>query len=91
VATSGFNPKTLLFFPSFFPQFISTDARWSVNAQYLALAASFVVLFVAGVASMALFSQRLSHWLRRPTRVRALNRLMGGLLAGMGAMMAGWG
>lgn len=91
VATSGFNPKTLLFFPSFFPQFIGTDARWSVNEQYLALAASFVVLFVAGVASMALFSQRLSHWLRRPTRVRALNRLMGGLLAGMGAMMAGWG
>ncbi|MEK6420313.1 MAG: LysE family translocator [Burkholderia gladioli] len=91
VATSGFNPKTLLFFPSFFPQFISTEARWSVNEQYLVLAASFVVLFVAGVASMALFSQRLSHWLRRPTRVRALNRLMGGLLAGMGAMMAGWG
>ncbi|WP_246794175.1 LysE family translocator [Burkholderia perseverans] len=91
VATSGFNPKTLLFFPSFFPQFISSDAHWSVNQQYLLLAVTFALLFAGGVASMALFSQRLSRLLRRPTRVRALNRLMGGLLAGMGAMMAGWG
>ncbi len=91
LATSGFNPKTLLFFPSFFPQFISSEASWSVNQQYLVLAATFALLFALGVASMALFSQRLSRLLQRPTRVRALNRLMGGLLAGMGAMMAGWG
>ncbi|WP_186098950.1 LysE family translocator [Burkholderia gladioli] len=91
LATSGFNPKTLLFFPSFFPQFISSEASWSVNQQYLVLAATFALLFALGVASMALFSQRLSRLLQRPSRVRALNRLMGGLLAGMGAMMAGWG
>lgn len=88
-ATSGLNPKTLLFFPSFFPQFMSADAGWSANRQYLLLAATFAFLFAGGVASMALFSHRLRHVLQRPRRMRAVNRLMGSLLVGMGAMMAG--
>lgn len=88
-ATSGLNPKTLLFFPSFFPQFISADASWSANRQYLVLAATFALLFAGGVASMALFSHRLRHVLQRPRRLRAVNRLMGSLLVSMGAMMAG--
>ncbi|KAB0642306.1 LysE family translocator [Burkholderia latens] len=90
VATSGLNPKTLLFFPSFFPQFIIADADWSLNAQFLLLAATFAVLFAGGVASMALFSHRLSRVLQRPARMRAMNRVTGGLLVGMGAIMAGW-
>jgi homoserine/homoserine lactone efflux protein len=88
-ATSGLNPKTLLFFPSFFPQFMRAGAHWSANRQYLLLAATFVVVFVLGVASMALFSHRLRHVLQRPKRARAVNRVMGSLLVGMGAMMAG--
>jgi threonine/homoserine/homoserine lactone efflux protein len=88
-ATSGLNPKTLLFFPSFFPQFMSADAPWSANRQYWLLAATFALLFAGGVASMALFSHRLRHVLQRPRRMRAVNRLMGSLLVGMGAMMAG--
>lgn len=88
-ATSGLNPKTLLFFPSFFPQFISADSAWSANHQYLVLAATFAVLFAGGVASMAMFSHRLRHLLQRPPRMRAMNRLMGSLLVGMGALLAG--
>lgn len=88
-ATSGLNPKTLLFFPSFFPQFISVGAHWSANRQYLVLAATFAVVFVLGMTSMALFSHRLRQVLQRPKRARAVNRLMGGLLVGMGAMLAG--
>ena len=90
VATSGLNPKTLLFFPSFFPQFIVPSADWSLNAQFLLLATSFALLFAGGIASMALFSHRLSHALRRPARMRAMNRVTGGLLVGMGAIMVGW-
>ncbi|MGU7780841.1 LysE family translocator [Burkholderia sp. PU8-34] len=90
LATSGLNPKTLLFFPSFFPQFISTNAEWSLNLQFLLLAATFALLFAGGVASMALFSHRLSRALQRPARMRAMNRVTGGLLVGMGAIMAGW-
>ncbi|OLL28036.1 lysine transporter LysE [Burkholderia sp. SRS-W-2-2016] len=90
-ATSGLNPKTLLFFPSFFPQFISTsmdDAHWSANQQYLLLASTFAVVFALGVASTAIFSHRLRTVLQRPARLRAVNRLMGTLLVGMGALMA---
>jgi threonine/homoserine/homoserine lactone efflux protein len=90
VATSGLNPKTLLFFPSFFPQFIHPDARLSLNGQYLLLAATFALLFAGGVASMALFSHRLSRTLQRPARMRAMNRVTGGLLVGMGTIMVGW-
>ncbi|OXJ31013.1 MULTISPECIES: LysE family translocator [Burkholderia] len=90
LATSGINPKTLLFFPSFFPQFISPSADWSLNQQYLLLATTFAVLFAGGVASMALFSHRLSRALQRPARMRAMNRVTGGLLVGMGAIMVGW-
>lgn len=86
----GLNPKTLLFFPSFFPQFIVPDADWSLNQQFLLLSATFAVLFAGGVASMALFSHRLSRALQRPARMRAMNRVTGGLLVGMGAIMAGW-
>jgi len=90
VATSGLNPKTLLFFPSFFPQFIVPNADWSLNAQFLLLATTFALLFAGGVASMALFSHRLSRALQRPARMRAMNRVTGGLLVGMGAIMVGW-
>jgi homoserine/homoserine lactone efflux protein len=90
-ATSGLNPKTLLFFPSFFPQFISASAgagQWSANQQYLLLSATFAVVFAMGVASTAVFSHRLRAVLQRPTQMRAVNRLMGSLLVGMGALMA---
>jgi homoserine/homoserine lactone efflux protein len=87
-ATSGLNPKTLLFFPSFFPQFINVESSWSPNQQYLVLAASFALVFAVGVASMAMFSHRLREVLLRPVRMRAVNRVMGGLLVGMGALMA---
>ncbi|CAB3646197.1 Homoserine/homoserine lactone efflux protein [Paraburkholderia sediminicola] len=90
-ATSGLNPKTLLFFPSFFPQFISApsdEVHWSANQQYLLLAATFALVFALGVASTAVFSHRLRTVLQRPKRLRAVNRLMGSLLVGMGALMA---
>jgi threonine/homoserine/homoserine lactone efflux protein len=90
-ATSGLNPKTPLFFPSFFPQFISApsnEAHWSANQQYLLLAVTFALVFALGVASTAMFSHRLRTVLQRPKRLRVVNRLMGSLLVGMGAMMA---
>lgn len=39
---------------------------------------------------MALFSHRLGSALQRPAGMRAMNRVTGGLLVGMGAVMAGW-
>lgn len=88
-ATSGLNPKTLLFFPSFFPQFMQADAAWRSNAQFGLLAASFALLFALGVAANALFSARLRAVLHHPLRLRWLNRVFGGALVAMGAALAG--
>ncbi|WP_409076721.1 hypothetical protein [Paraburkholderia sp. BL23I1N1] len=58
------------------------------------LLASLVLVYSPGpvnvltVASTAVFSHRLRTVLQRPKRLRAVNRLMGSLLVGMGALMA---
>jgi threonine/homoserine/homoserine lactone efflux protein len=87
-ATSGVNPKTLLFFPSFFPQFMRADAPWSPLTQFAVLAASFALLFVGGIITNALCSHPLRGWLHHPPRVRGMNRVLGSLLIVMGALMA---
>jgi threonine/homoserine/homoserine lactone efflux protein len=52
------------------------------------LAATFACVFALGVESAAIFSHRLRTVLQRPKRLRAVNRLMGSVLVGMGALMA---
>jgi hypothetical protein len=71
-----------LFFPSFFPQFLVPNADWSLNGQFLLLATTFALLFVGGMASMALLSHRLSRALQRPARMHAMNRVTGGCWSG---------
>jgi threonine/homoserine/homoserine lactone efflux protein len=46
------------------------------------------LVFALGGACTAIFSHRLRTVLQRPKRLRVVNRLMGGLLVGMGALMA---
>lgn len=88
-ATSGLNPKSLLFFPAFFPQFIQADAAWSQQTQFVLLAWSFALVFIAGVIFNALCSHKLRGWLGNPLRVRWSNRVLGSLLIAMGALLVG--
>ncbi|WP_408230587.1 MULTISPECIES: hypothetical protein [Paraburkholderia] len=67
---------------------VSNDWHWSANQQYLLLAATFACVFALGVASIAIFSHCLRRVLQTPKRLRVVNRLMGSLLVGMGALMA---
>lgn len=77
------NPKTLLFYGAFFPQFVTADhpAR-----QLWLMAATGLVLTLAIDSGWALLAARLSPFLRRHGRWRA--RLTGGVLIGAGAGMA---
>ncbi|MFO1136624.1 MAG: LysE family translocator [Rhodoblastus sp.] len=80
------NPKTLLFFGAFLPQFVTPgpDARF----QLALLAITFLTL-AAGLDSLwAVFAARFSRALRVEGRLR--NRLMGGALmtAGVGLALA---
>ncbi len=79
------NPKAILFFAAFFPQFINPNQSWP--AQFAILAATFVVCEFSVLSLCCVFAARLAPWLRRPGRARWFNRLSGGLFAGMGALL----
>ncbi|HXJ02122.1 MAG TPA: LysE family translocator [Micropepsaceae bacterium] len=78
------NPKTLLFFGAFLPQFVSPASP--LLPQLLILSASFLALAVMLDSSWALAAARLRFLLSGNGRLR--NRLSGGLLIGAGLGLA---
>jgi homoserine/homoserine lactone efflux protein len=78
------NPKTLLFYGAFFPQFVS--AAHAFLPQVALLSATFVVIAVLVDGSWALAAARARHLLA--TRGRLRNRIAGGMLIGAGAVLA---
>ena len=81
------NPKAIVFFLAFTPQFIRPDRP--LAPQYAALAATVVVV---DVLVMWFFFAVAARGLRRLTRStsgqRRLNRIFGGLFVGVGAVLA---
>jgi threonine/homoserine/homoserine lactone efflux protein len=78
------NPKTLLFYGAFLPQFITPGP--TAADQLLVLAATFLVVAVVLDSAWALLAGRLRALLL--THVRLRNRLTGGLLMGAGLGLA---
>jgi threonine/homoserine/homoserine lactone efflux protein len=79
------NPKALLFFSAFFPQFI--DPNTDGGSQFAILATTFVVMEFSVLSLCCAFAARLAPWLRKPGRARWFNRASGSLFAGMGALL----
>lgn len=69
------NPKALLFFTAFFPQFI--DAASPQLPQFAVLGGTFVCFELFWLMFYAAFASRLSPWLRAKGRAKAFNRLSG--------------
>ena len=78
------NPKTLLFFGAFFPQFVSP--AHDVRMQLLLLSLTFVALAVVLDSLWAILAGRARGFLAARGRLR--NRLSGGLLIGCGVGLA---
>ena len=78
------NPKTLLFYGAFFPQFVA--AGRPVATQVALLAATFLALAIALDSGWALAAGRARKLLAGRGRLR--NRLSGGLLIGAGLGLA---
>lgn len=74
------NPKTLLFFAAFLPQFI--DPARSLFVQFAIMAGTFAVIEIATEFVIATMAQRISPWLARVGR--RFNRACGGLFAAIG-------
>lgn len=90
IVTRGFlvsltNPKTLLFYAAFLPQFVSAD-RGAATDQLLLLSVTFLVVAVLLDAGWALLAGRLRFLMQARARLR--NRLTGGLLMGAGVGLA---
>jgi threonine/homoserine/homoserine lactone efflux protein len=78
------NPKTLLFYGAFFPQFMTPKA--DAFGQSLILSATFLTLAVALDSTWALAAGRARSVLRNGSRLP--NRIAGGLLIGAGLGLA---
>ena len=78
------NPKTILFFTTFLPQFMVPEA--ALLPQFLVLAATLVVAELAVEWGLAAAAGRLAPWL--VARARVFNRLTGGAFIAIGAMVA---
>lgn len=83
---TALNPKGIVFFVAFVPQFI--DPARGFVAQAAILVATFVTLAAANAAAYAALAARLSGAVRRPGLRRALNRMGGAVLVGAGFAVA---
>lgn len=75
---SSTNPKSLVFFAAFFPQFI--DPAGDVTAQLLLLTLTFQAVFTGGVATYGLVAARLGRFTERVAVARVRNRVLAVLL-----------
>lgn len=87
-AVTALNPKGIIFFVVFVPQFLTpTEPFWT---QALILEATFVTLDVLNVTLFALLASAARQRLSKPRVQRIVNRTGGSLLIGAGALSAGW-
>lgn len=85
-AVTATNPKSILFFIAFAPQFLDPGA--DAPPQMIAMVATFVGLAAANVAVYVLLADRLRRRLTAPGAMRLVNRIGGGALMGMGVLTA---
>ena len=83
---SATNPKTLLFYAAFLPQFV--DPARAPLAQLLLMSATFLALATLLDGGYDLLSGRLRRLFRGQRRARLRNRLTGSLLIGAGLGLA---
>jgi threonine/homoserine/homoserine lactone efflux protein len=89
IALRGFlisltNPKTLLFYGAFFPQFLTSDA--AIGPQVAVLSLTFFIIAAGLDGAWALLAGRVRGVLAMRGRLR--NRLSGGFLIGAGIGLA---
>ncbi len=80
------NPKTILFYAAFFPQFI--DAEKPLGPQLVIMCVTFAVIAFILDNGYAIMAGRVRRWLGGAEQGRIRNRITGGLLMLTGAGLA---
>ena len=80
------NPKGIVFMLAVLPQFI--DPGQPQLLQYLICGATLVCTDLVAMTAYTGFASRILRLLRQPGQIRWMNRTFGGLLVGMGALLA---
>ncbi len=66
------NPKAILIFTAFLPQFVDITAN--VSEQFLVLGITFLVLELFAIAIYAMFGIYLRHWFSKPEMAKLFNK-----------------
>ena len=77
------NPKAILFFAAFLPQFL--DPHRSLFLQFIIMASTFAAIEIATEFFIASMANRISPWLRRVGR--RFNQVCGGLFMAIGVAL----
>ncbi|HGY2301692.1 TPA: LysE family translocator, partial [Pseudomonas putida] len=84
------NPKAILIFTAFLPQFVTVGSATPVSEQFLWLGALFLLLEWAAIALYAGLGAYMQRWFSQPGPRRVFNRVSASLLgcAGLGLLAA---
>ena len=83
---TALNPKSIVFFVAFVPQFV--DPSGNVLLQFVVLEATFVTLAAINVILWAVLAGRLRSQFKRPETMKFVNRTGAGFLIGAGLLTA---
>ncbi|WP_448546562.1 LysE family translocator [Thalassotalea fusca] len=83
------NPKAILIFTAFLPQFVNMGK--STDSQFVILGTAFVVLELLAIALYACFGVYLRGWFERPRMNQLFNRICAGFIGilGIGLLVEG--
>jgi threonine/homoserine/homoserine lactone efflux protein len=87
-AVTALNPKSIIFFVAFVPQFIDTTRPFA--QQVMILEATFVTLAALNAALYGWLASKARERLKNPHIQRAVNRTGGTALMGAGILALGW-
>jgi len=87
-AVTALNPKSIVFFIAFLPQFLDTAAP--VADQMVVFVATFVAMASLNAAGYGLMAAAARRTIRKPAVQRAVNRTGGSLLIGAGLLAVLW-
>ena len=87
-AVTALNPKSIIFFVAFLPQFL--DPAAAVLPQMVIFETTFLVLATLNAAAYAYLASLARGAIRKPSVQRAVNRTGGTLMIGAGLLALGW-